>query len=308
VYLSNSESNAQGLVQFELNQFTGLQEIILQTDPAQDSTSQLTILDPFSRSYSKAALPSFGLTTRFQSNYAKRHLQLQLQNVYRGKERNQYAPAPATDSLAFYGQPTESYLLDKYTRFKTIEDVLREYVPGVIVRVRKDGFHLMVTDKLNQTVLQDNPLVLLDGVPVLNMNKMMAFNPLKIRKLEVLGGRYFHGSAIYSGIVSFNTYRGDLENFPLDAWALVQQYEGVQGQREFYAPRYDTPQARQSRLPDLRNLLYWNPAITTTGAQTQTLDFYTGDQAGRYLVVTQGLSVRGLAGSTSFTIEVKSGL
>ena len=36
----------------------------------------------------------------------------------------------------------------------------------------------------------------------------------------------------------------------------------MQRQREFYAPRCDTPAAAQSRL---RNLLYWNPAITLTG-------------------------------------------
>ena len=153
-------------------------------------------------------------------------------------------------------------MLDKYTRFKVLEEVLREYVPGVIVRIRKDGFHLLVVDALNHTVLQENPMVLLDGLPVFNINKIMAMNPLKIRKLEVIDGRYFHGSAIYNGIVSFTTYKGDLEGFPLDAHALVQEYEGMQRQREFYAPRYDTPEAQKSRLPDLRNLLYWNPDIS----------------------------------------------
>ncbi|MFC7666734.1 hypothetical protein ACFQT0_04355 [Hymenobacter humi] len=108
--------------------------------------------------------------------------------------------------------------------------------------------------------------------------------------------------------MSFTTYKGDLEGFPLDAHALVQQYEGVQRQREFYAPRYDTPQEKQSRLPDLRNLLYWNPNINTMASQPNTLDFYTGDQAGRYLVVLQGLAATGLAGSTSFVVEVKQPL
>ena len=305
--LSNARSNAEGLVQFELSDFSGPRDLVLQTDPAQDSTSRLTLLDPFSGRYTTLAGPAVGLRPRFEPDYARRHLQAQVQQAFTGKYRGRFAAEP-TDSVPFFGRPNETYLLDKFTRFKTMEEVLREYVPGVMVRIQKDGFHLLVVDKVNKTVLENNPLVLLDGVPVFNMNKIMAMNPLKIRKLEVVDSRYFHGSALYDGIVNLTTYKTDLEGFVLDPRVLVAQYEGVQRQREFYAPRYDTPQAAQSRLPDLRNLLYWNPAIRTTAAGPVPLDFYTGDQAGRYLVVLQGLAANGLAGSRSFVLEVKPAL
>ena len=307
IRLNNALSTADGLVQFELNNFAGPQTLVLQTDPQQDSTCQITLLDPFSARYASTRPPAFGLATRFGSDYARRHLQNQVQNVYSGKYRNRYVQRPV-DSLAFYGKPDETYLLDKYTRFKVLEEVLREYVTGVVVRIRKDGFHFLVADKVNQTLLGENPMVLLDGVPVFNINKIMAMSPLKMQKLEVVTSRYFHGQAVYNGIVSFSTYKGDLEGFPLDPRVLVQRYEGVQPQREFYLPRYDTPQAAQSRLPDLRNLLYWNPELTLSGAETRKLDFFTGDQAGRYLVVLQGLSSAGQAGSTSFTFEVQPAL
>ncbi|MDO7850796.1 MG2 domain-containing protein [Hymenobacter convexus] len=307
VDLSVAASNAQGIVRFEPNRFSGPHDIVLQTDPGQDSTSLLTVLSPFSGRYATGPRPAFGITPRFQQDYARRHFQAQVQNVFAGKYRNRYA-AERVDSLAFFGKPDETYLLDKFTRFKVMEEVLREYVPGVVVRIRKDGFHLLVVDRINKAVLSENPMVLLDGVPVFNINKIMAFNPLKIRKLDVLDGRYFHGPAVYNGIVSFTTYKGDLEGFPLDPRVLVQEYEGVQRQREFYAPRYDTPEAAKSRLPDLRNLLYWNPDINLTGPTAKTLDFYTGDQAGRYLVVLQGLATNGLAGSRSFVLDVKPAL
>jgi hypothetical protein len=307
IRLSNSLSNAEGVVQFEMNNFVGAQDILLQTDPQQDSTSRITVLDPFSKRYAGSALPGYGLTPRFLPDYERRHLQAQLQNTYWGKYRSRYTRS-AMDSLAFYGVPDEKYLLDKYTRFKVLEEVLREYVPGVVVRIRKDGFHFLVVDKVNKTLLGENPMVLLDGFPVFNINKMMAMPTIKIQKLEVVDSRYFHGLAVYNGIVSFTTYKGDLEGFPLDPRVLVERYEGVQRQREFYAPRYDTPEAAKSRLPDLRNLLYWNPEISLSGPTAKTLDFYTGDQAGRYLVVLQGLAANGLAGSHSFVLDVKPAL
>ncbi|WP_143080113.1 MG2 domain-containing protein [Hymenobacter arizonensis] len=306
VQLSTSQSNAQGLVHFELNRFVGTDNVVVQTDPRQDSTCAITLFSPFSDRYATRQLPPFGLTSRYQSDYLKRHLQAQVQNVFSGKYRNLYA-AERVDSMAFFGKPSATYLLDKYTRFKVLEEVLREYVPEVVVRIRKDGFHLLVVDNLNKTVLEENPMVLLDGVPVFNINKMMAMNPLKIQKLDVLESRYFHGTSMYNGIVSFTTYKGNLEGFPLDPQVLVREYEGVQRQREFYAPRYDTPDAAKSRLPDLRNLLYWNPNVATS-TSPQTLDFYTGDQAGRYLVVLQGLSDSGLSGSASFVLDVKPAL
>lgn len=295
-------------MQFELADFSGPRDLVLQTDPAQDSTGRPTLLDPFSARYAaQQAGPAAGAVPRFERDYARRHLQAQVQQAFGGRYRGRFAAAPV-DSLSFFGRPSESYLLDQYTRFKTMEEVLREYVPGVVVHIRKDGFHLGVVDKVNKTVLDNNPLVLLDGVPVFSMNRIMALNPLKIRRLEVVDSRYFHGSAMYNGIVSLTTYKGGLEGFELDPRVLVQQYEGVQRQREFYAPRYDTPQAAQSRLPDLRNLLYWNPAIRTTATGPVPLEFYTGDQAGRYLVVVQGLAANGLAGSHSFVLEVKPAL
>lgn len=307
--LSSSLSAADGLVRFELNDFTTFKgQLVLQTNPLQDSTSRFTLLDPFAARFSAAQpRPAFALAARYQPDYARRHLHTQVQAAFAGRLAAP-APRPAVDSLAFFGKPNETYYLDKYTRFKVLEEVLREYVPGVQVRIRKGGFYLQVVDSPNRGIFDQPPLVLLDGVPIFDMNQVMALNPLKIQKLEVVTGRYFQGSTVYHGVVSFTTYQGNLEGFRLGAHALVQPYEGVQPPREFYAPRYATPQEKQSRLPDLRNLLYWNPDISLNGVETKPLEFYTGDQTGRYLVVLQGLAANGQAGSSSFVLEVKPAL
>ena len=258
--------------------------------------------------YAPGLAQPFRLAPRFSSDYARRHLLQQLQQGYGASAAGRELRLP-TDSLAFYGKPTETYLLDKYTRFKVLEEVLREYVPGVLVKIRKDGYHLMVVDQSYKTLvlLKENPMVLLDGVPLFDINKIMAINPLKLQKLEVVDSRYFHGLGLYNGLVSFTSYQGDVAGFQFGPRVLVQPYEGLQRPREFYAPRYESASQRQSRLPDLRTLLYWNPAIAATSSP-QTLSFYSGDQAGRYLVVLQGLAADGRAGSTRFTFEVKPAL
>jgi hypothetical protein len=166
----------------------------------------------------------------------------------------------------------------------------------------------LVTDRLRHLILRENPLTLLDGLPVFDLNQLLAFDPLKIKTLDVVDSRYLSGQQMFEGVVSFRTYKGDLAGYPLNSRALLEEYELLQAPREFYAPRYDTEALRRSRLPDLRNLLYWNPAVNLTANNPQTLDFFTSDQAGRYLMVAQGMTPDGHLGSTSFSIEVKSSL
>lgn len=307
VRLYNSVSQENGVIRFEVKDFYGPREIVVQPGTGQDSLYRFKIASPFSPQYAVQPVPPFTLSEKFKIDIEQRHVQMQVQNSY-FKKHNAAFTAPLTDSLAFYGQPDEKYNLDDYTRFKVMEEVMREYVPGVQVRIRKDGFHFMVFDNVNKSIFQNNPLVLLDGVPVFNLNKLMAMDPLKIQKLEVITSRYFQGTLSYEGLVSFSTYQGDLEGYELNPNTFIQDYEGLQLQREFYAPRYETAAEKQSRLPDLRNLLYWAPQVNSGAAGSSTLQFYTADKPGKYQVVIQGLSSRGLAGSTSFTFDVKPSL
>jgi len=301
VQLYVAVSQVDGSVQFETANLFGTRQLVLQTDYRRDSLHQLELLSPFSTQYLAKPPAAFDLSERLAASLRQRHLQAEVQRRYFGTMPPAYQLPRAADSAAFYGRADERYRLDDYTRFKVMEEVMREYVHSVMVRARKDGFHFLVPDQ-NAHTLSENPLVLLDGMPVFDINKIMAFDPLKVRQLDVLTSRYFLGPLLYDGIVSYATYTGDLAGFPLDAHALLQEYEGLQGEREFYAPRYDTPAQKQSRLPDFRNLLYWNPMADARAS----LSFYTSDQAGTYRVVVQGLSESGLSGSTSYTFTVNA--
>ena len=213
------------------------------------------------------------------------------------------------DTLAFFGKPDAKYFLDAYTRFPTMEEVMREYVPGVFVRRRQGKFHFLLADRVTpQGIFNQDPLILLDGVPVFSTDRIMEFDPLKVKKLEVVNALYYLGHLSFSGIVSYTTYKGDMAGFPLDPRALVQSYQFAQSRREFYAPRYEDALSRESRLPDFRNLLHWMPTLTTNAQGKGTLNFYTSDQTGTYRVVVQGLAADGSAGSQTFTFEVKPGV
>ncbi|MFD1873638.1 hypothetical protein [Hymenobacter bucti] len=304
-WFGSSTSHADGLVQFEVPQTYGLRKLVLQTNTTLDSIVRVELLSPFTAGGGPAAPGLPPLARRWASTFSERLVQAQVQQAFPARPR--YSATPL-DTVAFYGRATEHYRLDDYTRFPTLEDVMREYVPGVLVRKRKDGFHFLVTDRMRHAILQENPLTLLDGLPVFDLNQLLAFDPLKLKTLDVVDSRYLSGQQMYEGVVSFQTYKGDLAGYPLNPHALLEEYELLQVPREFYAPRYDSEAQQRSRPPDLRNLLYWNPTIDLAANKPQMLNFFTSDQAGRYLVVVQGLTPDGHLGSTSFSFEVKPAL
>lgn len=299
-----SEADAGGKVKFEMKNFySDGGEIIVQTDNEKDSGYRLDIEQPFFTNYSQKILPPFDFIGQ-NAALLKMYIAAQVQNTFLYNRLNQ-SSLPLLDTTAFYCKPDAVYLLDNYVRFTTLEEVLREYVLQVNVRKRNGKFHLPVYDEVGKSVFDTAPLVLLDGLPIFDFNKLMNYDPLKIRKLEVVSRKYYLGGNSFDGIVNFSTYKGDMAGFEIDSRATIMDYEGLQLQRDFYAPAYETEGQLLSRMPDFRNLLYWSPKVITNGNGKEQTGFYSSDVPGRYAIVIQGMSEDGRAGSKVVFFEVK---
>ena len=301
-----STSDAVGQVRFEMRDFYGPKSLVLQTGP-QDSLTNVRILSPFSDEPTPRFIPDFSPPEAHVDQLLNRSVAMQVQSAYTNDRTTRYI-YPAIDSTAFYGKPSETYLLDAYTRFPRMEEVLREYVLGVMPRKRQGRFRLEVLNSPYRAVFEDPALMLIDGVPVFDGDRVIEFSPLKVKQLDVLTNRYFMGQAQFSGIVSFMTYKSDLAAFLLDAHVLKLDYDGLQLQREFYVPRYDQVNPQNSRLPDARTLLYWNPALQTNADGNARIDFPTSDQTGTYLIEVNGLTKEGRAGSQQAVFRVNNTL
>lgn len=300
-----AKSAADGSIYFNTRNFYGTKLIVAQTKSDDTTSLRLDISSPFSEDFSSYKIPAFSYQTT-SPLLLKRSIQMQVQNVYAGEKLNVLLP-PHADTANFYGKADASYLLDNYVRFPTMEEVLREYVREIDVRKRKGNFYLisLSKDEFGMPIVHE-PVMLLDGVPQFdNGNKITHYDPLKVRKLEVIQALYYLGPASFDGVASFTTYNGDLEGFRLDTASTVLDYDALQIKREFYSPVYQTPEQYSSRLPDFRNLLYWSSDIKTDNTGKKEVSFYTSDITGKYAVVLQGISQQGKAGSKVFTIDVR---
>ncbi len=301
----NAVSDNNGRVQFNPQSFTGISDVVIKTAD-NDSLYRVEIDNPFSNKPAAKNIAAFTLPVNVKNDLTNRHIAMQVENTYNLQAKKKYTSLiESIDTTAFYGLPSFSFYLDAYTRFNTMEEVLREFVTDVRVRKKGDNFTIRVLDRPTVTFYNDNPLVLIDGVPVLNMNKVMEIMPTAVKKVDVLSRRFYAGASVYDGIISYRTYNGDLGGYTLDPNSVVLKFDGLQQQREFYQPTYETNAKKDSRRPDLRNVLYWNPSVKTTANGEFNTSFYTSDFAGKYAVVIQGITKDGKSGSNLLMIEVK---
>jgi len=295
-------SNEQGIVRFNVPDFVRSEEIVVQTNQTIDSNYRIDILNPFSDKFADFKTVRLSVNEQLEKQLLQHSIASQVQNTYLKDEQNQFS-INTDDTIPFFGYPDRRYFLDDYTRFTTMEEVLREYVTEVAPRKHPDGYHLMVSDGKSPS-FDKNPLVLADGVPFFNMDTVISLDPLKIKSLSVVDRKYYYGPLTFYGIVSYASYKGDLDGINLDPNSLVMEYDGMQLRRKFYSPVYETDLQRKNRIPDFRNTLSWLPEIQLNAQEHKDLSFYSSDVAGDYVIVLEGITNDGKPVTKTLTFHV----
>ena len=298
-------SDENGHIQFEFPHLYNEGQVILQADSSKYNTYKIEIDNPFYISKNNSQIIEPILLPKLNKEIIQQlNSNIEIQNHFKADYLNRFQD-PSIDSNAFYYKPDYTYYLDLYARFTTMEEVIREYVTPITLTKNEGRFQLAVYDDQNKRFFDKAPLVLLDGVPILNMDKFIEYDPLKIRKLEVVSRTYFSGNLAFNGIANFITYNGKMEGYELDPRATLIDYKGLQLQREFMAPVYENQNQIDSRIPDFRHLLHWSANINTTSKGKINTSFYTSDVPGKYAIILQGISKQGqpIYKQTIFTVK-----
>ncbi|MCO6497066.1 MAG: hypothetical protein J5I50_05325 [Chitinophagaceae bacterium] len=308
-------SDDKGMVYFRLKDLYGHKQLLLTTEDSVREKVELSLLKSFVPTVHNAALISRPLSEDLAPALSRMHNNVVLENDFHSKGIFFASPAPLPDSTPFYGAPYNSYLLDNYKRFTTMEEVLREYVTEVNVRIRQKDYNFQILNRqyndlgkymsIDYMMLNANPLVLLDGVPIFNMNKIIEYDPLKVRKLDIVADRYHLGKKSVDGILAFTTYNRNFEGYELNPNDVVVDYTGWQDRKGFPEADYSSTENLRSRMPDFRQLLYWAPSVTIGDSGNKELSFYTGDEKGTFVAVVQGISGDGRPLIKTVEFEVK---
>jgi len=295
-----AQTDASGHFEFLVKNPVGRREALIQPVRNQELYT-VSLHAPFSTEYSNRKTHTFLLSDHVKDAVLLNAIHSQARNYF-FKEPNPRA-TPSSDSVLFFGTPDKSYTLNDYQRFPTMEDVVREYVPEVTVLVREKRRSLHVLNRKKEEFFEEDPLVLVDGIPILSTHRVTVMPATDVKTLDIIAQRYRLGPATFGGIVSLKTSNGRLGGLEPEPGAYAFDFEGLQAAREFYSPVNSTS-TQSNRIPDFRNVLYWQPILTTTTKRGEEVSFFTSDETGQFIVVVQGLTDDGIAGAGSLMFNV----
>ncbi|MDR1357144.1 MAG: hypothetical protein LBJ58_05685 [Tannerellaceae bacterium] len=284
-----------GEVSFFTHRSAGIREVATAVISASPSAYRIDIQSPFAP-HTYSPLPSPTLDADRREALLERSVNAQvLQSFADNTESDDDGGA-----LFFTGEPDWRYLLDEYTRFPTMAEVVIEFIPGLRFRKTDDGYALSVLTEERAGFTQGRSMVLLDGIPLIDHELIYNYNPLLVKEIEVYKGRYVFGGTVFDGLAIFRTYRGDAPGLILSGSTQLFSYEGTDAARLFSFPSYLTEGERGSRLPDRRHTLLWQPHV-----DTPTVPFTTSDISGDFLIRMEGITRSGETISRTMTIRVE---
>ena len=175
-----------------------------------------------------------------------------------------------------------AYNLDDYTRFESVETVIKEYVPEVSVKSVQKKKEFRVVNAIRSFAFENNPLMLIDAMPVFDSDQLAAFDPKEFKSLEILTRLFFLNEEEFPGVISFTSYKNDFGGYPIPTNGIFQEYQGIQPKIQSAQNLFDSP-GSESDIMDWRTILFWSK---TPGSQelSNTVEIKVPELKGLYLV------------------------
>ena len=204
----------------------GKRPLVLSARAASGESMPIEVISPFSAILPKQ-LPH--LVFHYQrSEVEARSLDMQRHQIAITPAKREAKLGDFSDDTAEDGVPLEydetvhgtkpdmSYNLDEYRQFLTIREALLEYV--MFVRnTRINGVPQLTVrtgEDYNNNLLPS--LVLIDGMPVYNTERLLNYDARRVHYINIYGGQYTFGNGVFNGLLSFVTRSGRLTNYPIE--------------------------------------------------------------------------------------------
>ena len=286
-------------VQYFTNRITGAKEFSVANIVSSDKKIVTNIQSPFV-THSGKKLPDFILNPAWEPQILKRSVGLQVLYAFFADSMSSFD----TTYPYFQWKPSRTYILDEYTRFNKMEEIITEFIHEFIIRQFNNKKYISVLVDENSKYSSGNVIILLDGIPIIDHEILLKYNPLLINKIDFYKEKIVFGGKRFEGMVYITTYKHNYPDLNLNETAHIFDYEGTQLHRFFYYPSYVEKFYTESKNLDYRHTLLWAPEIELDGKNEVSIPFSTSDLTGDYQVTVEGLTKDGkvIRGTSLFKV------
>lgn len=195
----------------------GKQPLVLSARSSSGVSLPIEIISPFA-----ALLPK--QLPRLVFHYKRSEVEARSIAMQRHQKTMPSAVALDYDETVFGIKPDLSYNLDEYRQFRSLREVLLEYV-SCVKKKKINGITQLFVSKEQDDYMTFLPtLVLIDGMPVYDIERLLNYDARRVHYINIYGDQYTFGNSIYNGILSFVSRTGQLTNYPTEPGTQYFEY------------------------------------------------------------------------------------
>ena len=276
-----------GRFNFELKNYYGKIPVVVQGyDMEKKRLLKINISHPDSIAKGLPEFESSTISADLQKTVGNQIEATTLSKIFNYKELTINTPAVKKQDYPFYGLPTEVIRPSLFIDLPDFTEISRELLPGVKFRAYNRIPTLQILNPNTLNYYNDQPLVLLNGIPVQDLNVIKNMGSKDISWIEICRKERFFGDLSFAGVVAIYSNNLDYQRLP-ESHDLIKFYlDAIQPDAALQVMGKKT-----ENEPDLRKVLLWQPNLKP--ANTFYFDFETSDVKGNYQLIVRRMTLDG---------------
>jgi len=296
LYLGSSDN--QGAFTICLHNMQDQKNIFVGT-PSEDNT--VLIRNDFDSNIPEVTSIPLQFDSTLHNILESLNLNQQLKRIYpKNKVQTVYESDPPSITSTNIIAPDRRIVLADFIEMTTMSEVFDEITSGVLLRKKNKKETLSVFNSKEQK-RYDNPLVLLDNIPVFNVSELLKIAPSKIEAIELYNTDYIMGDYTLGAIISIISKTDDFAGYKWGEQAAFTKFKTF----DLTQPFAQVVHSEESHLPDFRPVLYWQPTLKfQQQKKNDIISIYAPDRPGIYEILVQGFTNFGESCFGYVTFEV----
>ena len=190
-------------------------------------------------------------------------------------------PLQRANLYPYYGKSSQTIEPQQYLIMTNFAEISKELLRGVRFRITNNEPSLQVFNNVTGSYFEDSPLVLIDGIPIRDLKIIANLGSSEIERIDICQTERIFGDLLFPGVVAIYTKEKNNAIIPESGQLIRMNLDAIQPSYTWAEPRISG-----ATVPDLRQVLYWNPA--TKPSKIMAIQCKTSTILGQYKLIIRG--------------------